>query len=178
LVAWILFGILALFLVQNVYEITWFQNPVLDWRGMLSIVLIGIPTFVLASALMFTVGSTVAEAQEGQGLAPILFVFSIAPIWFIGKIGEDPNGPFAIALSMVPFASLMTVGIRNMLVAVPWWQILVSAGVQTVLALTAIWLGGRAFRFGMLRVGQRINLRELFRRGTPARKKVSQGGVS
>ena len=178
LVAWILFGILALFLAQNVYEISWFQNPVIDWEGMLAILLIGIPTFFLSVALMFTVGSTVAEAQEGQGLGPIIFILSISPSWFIMKIGEDPNGPFAVALSMVPFASLLTVGIRNMLVAVPWWQIVLSAGLQTVVALGAIWLGGQAFRFGMLRVGQRINLREIFRSGTPRRKKLSEGGVS
>jgi ABC-2 type transport system permease protein len=178
LVAWVLFGILALYLAQNVYELSWFQNPVIDWGAMLAVLVIGIPTFFLSVALMFTVGSTVAEAQEGQGLGPIIFILSVSPSWFIMKIGEDPNGPFAVALSMVPFASLMTVGIRNMLVAVPWWQILVSAGLQTVIALGAIWFGGRAFRFGMLRVGQRVNLREIFRRGAPTRKRVPEGGVS
>ena len=94
------------------------------------------------------------------------------------KIGEAPNGPFATVLSMIPFASLMTVGVRNMLVTVPWWQIALSAALQTALALFAIWLGGRAFRFGMLRVGQRVNLRELFHRGTPKEKELIQGGMS
>jgi ABC-2 type transport system permease protein len=177
-VAWFLFAALAMFLAQNVYDLTWFQYPVIDWGGLAAILFIGIPTFFLATAVMFMIGSTVADAQEGQGLGPILFVLSISPTWFIMKIGDDPYGPFAVALSMVPFASLLTVGIRNMLIAVPWWQVALSAGLQTILAIFAIWLGGRAFRFGMLRVGQRINLKEVFRRGTPAKREVTRGGVS
>jgi ABC-2 type transport system permease protein len=178
LLAWFVFGAIALFIAQNVYDATWFQNPVIDWGGMAAILFIGIPTFFLATALMFTIGSTVANAQEGQGLGPILFMLSMSPSWFIMKIGGEPNGSFAIILSMVPFASVMTVGIRNMLIAVPWWQIALSAVIQTMLALFAIWLGGRAFRFGMLRVGQRVNLRELIRRVRPSRDELPQGGVS
>lgn len=175
LVVWLLFGMLALFLAQNVYNIEWFKNPTVDWGGILAVVAVGVPTFVLASAVMFTIGATVAEAQEGQGLGPILFVLSIAPTWFIMKIGDDPNGVFAVMLSMVPFASLMTIGIRNMLIVVPWWQVFASAGLQTLLALGAIWLSGRAFRFGMLRSGQRIRLGEVFRKVSMTREEASQG---
>lgn len=178
LVVWILFGILAVFLAQNVYDLEWFQNPTIDWGGILAVVAVGVPTFVLSSAIMFTIGATVAESQEGQGLGPILFILSIAPVWFIVKIGDDPNGTFAVVLSMVPFASLMTIGIRNMLITVPWWQVLLSAGLQTLLAIAAIWLAGRAFRFGMLRVGQRINLSEIFRKVPGVREKASRGVAS
>jgi ABC-2 type transport system permease protein len=178
LVAWVLFGILAVFLAQNVYDLEWFQNPSIDWGGILAVVTVGIPTFILASAVMFTIGATVAEAQEGQGLGPILFILSIAPVWFLMKIGDDPGGTFAIVLSMVPFASLMTIGIRNMLIVVPWWQVLATAGLQTLLAVGAIWLAGHAFRFGMLRSGQRIQLGEVFRKVSGDRKKASQGVMS
>jgi ABC-2 type transport system permease protein len=178
LVAWGLFGTLAVYLAQRVYSIEWFQNPSIDWGGILAVVAVGLPTFVLASAIMFMVGSTVAEAQEGQGLGPILFLLSIAPTWFIIKIGEAPNGAFAIAFSFIPFACLLTVGIRNMLIAVPWWQILASAGLQTLLAVGAIWLAGRAFRFGMLRSGQRIRLGDAIRKVTTPKGKAAQGAVS
>jgi ABC-2 type transport system permease protein len=178
LAVWMIFGILAVLLAQNVYNIEWFKNLSIDWGSILAVVAVGIPTFVLASAVMFTIGATVAEAQEGQGLGPILFILSIAPVWFIVKIGDDPNGIFAIILSMVPFASLMTVGIRNMLVVVPWWQVLLSAGLQSLLALGAIWLAGSAFRFGMLRSGQRIRLGEIFRKVSKTREKASQGAAT
>jgi ABC-2 type transport system permease protein len=175
LVVWVMFGMLAVFIAQNVYDMEWFKNPNIDWGGILAVVVVGIPTFVLASAIMFTIGATVAEAQEGQGLGPILFILSIAPTWFIMKIGDDPNGVFAVMLSLVPFASLMTIGIRNMLIVVPWWQVLASAGLQTLLAVGAIWLAGHAFRFGMLRAGQQIRLGEVFRKVPRGREKVSQG---
>ena len=178
LVVWMLFGMLAVFIAQNVYGLEWFQNPTVDWGGILAVVAVGVPTFVLASAIMFTIGATVAEAQEGQGLGPILFVLSIAPTWFIMKLGDDPSGVFAVVLSMVPFASLMTIGIRNMLIVVPWWQVLASAGLQTVFALGAIWLAGRAFRYGMLRSGQRIRLGEVFRKVSKAREETPQGVLS
>ncbi len=178
LVVWVMFGMVAVFIAQNVYDIEWFKNPAIDWGGILAVVAVGVPTFILASAIMFTIGATVAEAQEGQGLGPILFILSVAPTWFIMKIGDDPNGAFAFMLSLVPFASLMTIGIRNMLVAVPWWQVLLSAGFQTLLAVGAIWLAGRAFRFGMLRAGQRIQLGEVFRRVSKTREEASQGVLS
>ncbi len=178
LVVWVMFGMVAVFIAQNVYDIEWFKNPAIDWGGILAVVAVGVPTFILASAIMFTIGATVAEAQEGQGLGPILFILSVAPTWFIMKIGDDPNGAFAVMLSLVPFASLMTIGIRNMLIAVPWWQVLLSAGFQTLLAVGAIWLAGRAFRFGMLRAGQRIQLGEVFRRVSKTREEASQGVLS
>lgn len=178
LVVWLLFGMLAVFVAQNVYDIEWFKNPTIDWAGILAVVVVGVPTFVLASAVLFTVGATVAEAQEGQGLGPILFVLSIAPVWFLAKIGENPDGAFAVVLSLVPFASLMTIGIRNMLIAVPWWQVLASAGLQTALALGAVWLAGHAFRFGMLRSGQRIRIGDVIRRVKTTKGKVSEGVVS
>jgi ABC-2 type transport system permease protein len=178
MVAWVLFGMLAVFVAQNVYDLTWFQDPTIDWGGVLAVLVVGIPTFILASAIMFTIGATVAEAQEGQGLGPILFILCISPVWFLIKIGDDPGGTFAVVLSIVPFASLMTIGIRNMLIVVPWWQVFASAGLQTLLAVGGIWLAGHAFRFGMLRSGQRIRLGEVFRRVPKDREKASQGVMS
>jgi ABC-2 type transport system permease protein len=49
---------------------------------------------------------------------------------------------------------------RNLYI-VPTWQILASFTVQTICALGALWIAGRAFRFGMLRYGQRLTWRRL-----------------
>jgi ABC-2 type transport system permease protein len=175
---WVLIGILAVFLAGQVWDMEWFQNPTLDWGGILSILAISVPSFVLTVALLFSVGATVAESQEGQGVGPILFMLSMIPTYFIIKIGEEPNGIFAIVLSMVPFASLMTMAFRNMLISVPLWQILLSAGIHTLCAIAAVWLAGRAFRFGMLRVGQRIRWGEIVRKVGLHRERTPGGMVS
>ena len=65
---------------------------------------------------------------------------------------------------MVPFFSMMTVALREVFVVVPVWQIVLSAGIQTLFALAAIWLAGRVFRLSLLRYGKRLRLREILTR--------------
>ncbi|MEJ2011487.1 MAG: hypothetical protein P8X64_04600 [Anaerolineales bacterium] len=58
----------------------------------------------------------------------------------------------------------MTLGIRNMFTAIPTAQILLGFLVQAGIAGLLVWFAGRAFRIGMLRIGQRIRLRDIFGR--------------
>jgi len=160
-VAWILVGILAVLIGGNVLGIEWLQNPGLAWGPILAVVAVAIPSYVLASALMFAVGSTIAQAQEGQQIGGLFFMLFIIPLYAIRVIGETPNAAPSVVLTLLPFTSLITVGFRTLFSVVPVWQIAASATIQTACAFGAVWLAGRAFRLGMLRYGQRLRLGEI-----------------
>ena len=85
------------------------------------------------------------------------------PCYLAWALIKTPNAPLPIVLSLLPFTALMTISLRNIFVVVPAWQVAVSAAVQTMCAVGAIWLAGRAFRLGMLRYGQRLRWRELLK---------------
>jgi len=170
--AWLLVGVLAVLIGGQVLGIEWFQNPGLDWGSILTVVAIAIPSYVLASALMTAIGSTVAQAQEGQQIGALFFMLFMIPLYAIMLIGETPNAAPSVVLTLLPFTSLMTVGFRSLFSVVPLWQVAASVAIQMACAVGALWLAGRAFRLGMLRYGQRLSLREIL-----GRKKATTGGT-
>jgi ABC-2 type transport system permease protein len=170
--AWLVVGILAVLIGGQLLGIAWFQKPGLEWASILVVVAIAIPSYVLASALMTTIGATVAQAQEGQQIGALFFMLFMIPLYAIMIIGETPDGAPSVVLTLLPFTSLMTVGFRSLFSVVPLWQVAASVAIQTVCALGALWLAGRAFRLGMLRYGQRLSLREIL-----GREKATRGGT-
>lgn len=164
LLAWILFGILVIAIAGQGFGIEWFQNSNIEWLSILLIVILAIPIFVTASALMVAIGSTVTETQEAQWVVSIFMMLFWIPLWLIGMIGDNPNAALPMVFSFLPFTSLMTIAIRNMFVVVPYWQIGISVVVQVLFSLAAVWLAGRAFHLGMLRYGQKMSLKEVFGR--------------
>jgi len=166
LVVWTVFGFLVIVVASQGLGIEWFQNSKIDWLSILLIVLLAIPTFVIASALMMAIGSTVTETQEAQWVVSIFMMLFWIPLWLTGIIGDTPNSLLPLVLSFLPFTSLMTIGIRNMFIFLPYWQIGISIAFQFLFAVAAVWLAGRTFRLGMLRYGQKLGLKEVF--GKPA----------
>ena len=158
---WVLFGVLAVFIGGNVLGLQWFQNPTMEWGTLLMMSAIAVPSYITASALMFTLGSTVAEAQEGQSVGGIFFLVHMLPLYALVSLIETPNGPLAIGMSLAPFTSLLTIGLRNLFMQVPLWQVLVSVLIQCLCAVGTLWLASKAFRLGMLRYGKRLRLNEI-----------------
>ena len=158
---WILIGVVAIWLAGSVFGVTWFENPTIEWSSMIAIVAVALPGYVFASAVLFALGATVVDAQEGQSLGPLLFMAMMIPVYALVAIANDPHGTVAVTLTLLPMTSILTIGIRSMLTVVPAWQILASVVIQIICAIAAIWLAGKAFRLGMLRYGQRLRLREI-----------------
>jgi ABC-2 type transport system permease protein len=164
---WILVGVGAIWLAGDVFDVEWFQNPTLDWPGMLKVTAVSVPGYVFAAALMFGLGATVMQLEEGQAIGPLLFMVVMIPIYSLIGIANNPHGALAVVLTLLPMTSNITVGLRNALAVIPDWQIILSVAIQSACAVGAIWLAGRAFRMGMLRYGKRVRLREILRRASP-----------
>ncbi len=139
-----------------------------------------IPTFILISALMATIGATVTEAREGQQVSTLVTLPVMAPIMLLTPIMMNPTGPIPVALTFFPLTSALTLLLRMGLSSVPTWQIIIACGLLIVSAIGSLWLAGRVFRLGMLRYGNRIGWRELggllMRRPqrTPVQRQVTQ----
>lgn len=162
LIAWTVVGLLAIFIAGRA-GIDWFQDASLDWGIIAATATIAIPSYVLTSALMAAIGATVVSAQEGQPTGALFSLLHIVPIYLAWAIVQTPDATLPIVLSFLPFTSLVTVSLRNLFGVVPWWQVAASITIQTLCAVGALWLAGRAFRLGMLRYGQRLNWRELIK---------------
>ena len=162
LAVWTLTSILAIAVAHRL-GIDWFQDLSLDWGAVLATAGLAIPAYVTACALMAAAGATVTSAQESQAAGTPFAALHLAPLYLAWAIVMTPNALLPTILSFLPFTALLTVTLRNVFTAVPWWQVAVGIIIQAVCAIGAIWLAGRAFRLGMLRYGRRLRLRELLR---------------
>jgi ABC-2 type transport system permease protein len=149
--------------------VAWFNDLSLDWYTILVTIAIAIPAYVLATALMAAIGAMVTTTQEGQSISAIFVILHLIPMYISWGFVENPHSSFAVILGILPFTALMATGMRNLFTIVPTWQILVSVVVQVLSAVGAIWLAGRALRLGMLRYGQRLTWRRLFKSQTERR---------
>ena len=161
---WIIVGVVAYFIGANILNLDWIQIQGLNWRDVLSIILVAIPSYIIAAALMFSIGLLFGGHQEAESIGPIFFLIAFIPLWFAVPIANDLNGSLAIILSILPITSLLTIGFRTIFMQIPLWQILLSSIIHVLCVLAALWLAVRTFRIGLLRYGKRIRIDELIYR--------------
>lgn len=161
---WILVGVVAAFVGGNFLDIAWLQDLNLNWRDILPVVSVGLPSYTFAAALMLAIGLIIGDNQEAESIGPLFFLAAFIPLWLILPIAKDINGYLAIVLSSIPIASLLTIGVRSMFIQIPLWQVLMSLAIQIIFVAGALWLAVRTFRIGMLRSGKRIRWNEIVTR--------------
>lgn len=159
---WICVALVAVLIGRNYFELLQAIRISPGFVGMMMLVML--PSFVLIAALMAAVGATVTEAREGQQVTGLFTLPVMIPYWFAFQIMSNPNGPLAVALSYFPLTAPVALTMRAGFTDLPPGEILLSVGILVLSAIGALWLAGRALRLGMLRYGQRVNLRELLGR--------------
>lgn len=160
-VAWVALALLVAFIGGRYLGIGMLHTLGVNMKLVAMTAAVAAPAFVMAAALVTTLGATVAEVQEAQQVTGLFALPTMIPFMLFGSIVENPNGPLTVGLSLFPITALPTLSMRLAFSQVPTWQIVVSAVLMTLCAGGAVWLAGRAFRLGMLRYGQRLNWREL-----------------
>lgn len=133
----------------------------IPWTYLLLIGLFFLPAYALVAGIMTAIGGAVTEVQHGQQIAGVLNLLFIAPFFFtVGLIG-NPDSVLALILTLFPTTSFFTVALRWGLGAIPLWQTGLSWLILVTTALLSVWASARIFRAGMLRYGQRMELREM-----------------
>lgn len=161
ILAWGLFPLIGILIVAPV--LPFIAGVEIDWGTIGLIGLLAVPTFIFISAIMAAIGATVTESREGQQVSGIITLPVMVPYMLSGVLISNPGGPIAIFLSFFPLTAALTVLLRMAFSTVPTWQILLSAAILWVAAIGGLWFAGRVFRLGMLRYGQRLGWKEIFR---------------
>jgi len=163
LVSWVALIGLALFFGGDILGLDWARDLRIAPQVLRTVIPAAILSYVLYSALLTALGSTVADTQESQQLGGLVALVFGLPFYATVVLIEQPNSPLAIGLTLFPLTSLTSLCLRSGFGSVPPWQLVSSLAILGLSALGAIWLAARAFRLGMLRYGQRVNWREIFR---------------
>lgn len=158
---WVAVSVIAFFIGANILDLQWMREISINWRDVSNILLIALPSYIFAAALMLGIGLFLGNSQESESIGPIFFMVAFIPLWFMIPITRDINGPIAITLSILPISAVLTIGIRSIFIAIPGWQIVLSIFTQLVLVFGALWLATKTFRLGMLRSGNKIRWKEL-----------------
>lgn len=147
----------------GILDISWLQDLRPDWGDIGLILVIGGPVYLFMAAVMTAIGSTLVDSQDAQQAGPFYLLILYIPFFFLGAIAESPHGPVALALSFFPPTALTAFALRLLFDAIPAWQVIVSLLVSLAGGVGMIWLAGKVFRLSLLRYGQRLRWRELFR---------------
>ncbi|RMG90759.1 MAG: ABC transporter permease [Chloroflexi bacterium] len=158
---WAIFATVGLLVARSQIPVM----PELTITPVTAVVIIGwfIPFYIMIAALMTAIGITVTAASEGQQAASIISLLSMLPLYLTFIFLERPNSGIAILLSLIPFSSPLTMLARVQVTEVSPSFLLLSWLILVGSTALAVFLVGKLFRLGMLRYGQKITLREIWR---------------
>ncbi len=117
--------------------------------------------YLFFAAAYGIVSAVSSSMQEGPQLAVIFTLPAVIPLYFLPVFISAPDGPLAVALSLIPVTAPLSMVMRVSLIAVPAWQIVLSLALLAVIDGFLIWLAGRVFRVGTLLAGKTPKLRDL-----------------
>ena len=118
--------------------------------------------YLLYGALYAAVGAAVDSETDTQQFMlpltmPLVLTFVLAT-----SIIDNPNGPLAFWLSVIPFSSPIAMMIR-LPFGVPPGQIALSMGLLVLGFLFTTWLAGRIYRIGILSYGKKVTYADLWK---------------
>lgn len=148
---------------QAVLEASGFALPEISFMVFVWFLLFFLGGYLFYASLFAAVGSAVEQQQDAQSLLiPITMPIIIAFV-FITFLIENPNGPLAIVLSLVPLFSPILMVVRLAVTDVPAWEVLASFALLVGSFIGAVWASSRIYRVGILMYGKKANLRDLIR---------------
>jgi len=117
-----------------------------------------VPAYLLLAAIMICLGAAFPEYRQSQQVVGLVNILFFVPLFFMTFIFADPNGPLAVALTLFPTTSFLTVLLRWSATTVPAWQLALAWVLLAATGAAFVWAAPRIFRAGMLRYGQRLSL--------------------
>jgi ABC-2 type transport system permease protein len=114
--------------------------------------------FVLYAAIMAGIGALSPDVESSRAWVFFVNLPMMIPIFLWASIASAPNGPLAVALSMIPFSAPMAMLMRLTTTVVPSWQILVSIVLLLLTCIGTILLMARLFRVQTLLSGESISV--------------------
>jgi ABC-2 type transport system permease protein len=114
-------------------------------------------------ALYATVGAIFDNPQDAQsGLWPILMLIMI-PFFIAIGLQSNPQSTFNQVASFFPFAALIVMPARMILIDVPVWQVVLSFSINIIVIIGIFNLAGKIYRIGILLTGKKPKWSEVIK---------------
>ena len=133
---------------------------VLELVGYLFLFLVG--GFLFYASIFAMIGSAVDNIQDASQLQMLGIVHVIIGLVSSMAVIPNPNGLFAIIMSMIPFTSPMVMMARVPF-DIPAWQIVVSIVLLYLSIFFMVWIAAKIYRIGIFMYGKKPTVRDLIR---------------
>jgi ABC-2 type transport system permease protein len=119
---------------------------------------------MMYGSLFIAIGAACTDMKETQNLMWPVMLLVVFPLFLLGNILQEPNGPLATSLSFFPFATPMLMIARQAVPpGLPAWQPLVGVLVVLATTLLCVYIAGRIFRVGLLLQGKGASFGQMVR---------------
>ncbi|MBB2151477.1 ABC transporter permease [Pedobacter gandavensis] len=119
--------------------------------------------YLFYSALYAAIGSAVdSETETQQFMMPVMMPLLVGYALSLSVVTNDPYGPVAFWLSMIPFTSPIAMVVR-LPYGVPDWQLALSMLILVVGFVGTVWLASRIYQVGILMYGKKTSLKEMIK---------------
>lgn len=123
--------------------------------------------YFLYSALFAAVGAAVdSETDTQQFMLPITLPLMLAYV-FSTSIVQNPEGPIAFWLSIIPLTSPITMLVRVALGVgeggIPVWEVALSMFLLVIGSVITVWMAAKIYRIGILMYGKKASYKELWK---------------
>lgn len=119
--------------------------------------------YLFYSALYAAIGSAVdSETETQQFMMPVMMPLLVGYALSLSVVTNDPYGPIAFWLSMIPFTSPIAMVVR-LPYGVPDWQLALSMLILVLGFIGTVWLASRIYRVGILMYGKKTSLKEMIK---------------
>ncbi len=107
-------------------------------------------------------GAAASEIRDAQSMMMPAMILVMMPMFVMGPVLNNPNSGFAVAVSLIPFATPFLLLLR---IAIPpgpaTWEIVAGVAGSMAFTLMIVWVASRIFRVGILAQGQTPSFRKM-----------------
>ena len=118
--------------------------------------------YLMYAALFAAIGGAVdSEADTQQFMLPMTAPLILAMV-LAQFIIQEPTGPIAFWLSIIPLTSPVVMMVRIPF-GVPYWEVALSMSLLVLGFIGATWMAAKIYRTGILMYGKKVSYRELWK---------------
>ena len=118
--------------------------------------------YLLFASIYAAIGGAVDSEDDTQQFMWPVTIIVLIPVMLIANIINEPSGPIAFWLSIIPFTSPVTMMMR-LPFGVPAWQLLLSLLLLFGGFVVMTWLSGKIYRTGILMYGKKVTWKEIIK---------------
>jgi ABC-2 type transport system permease protein len=134
----------------------------IPWAPLMWAVLLGVPGYFLYAVLAAGLGIIAGDRQQARQLSGLLGFVGLSPLYFMGILVNNLDGPLVLGLTWFPLTAPMIALFRMALSQVPTWQLWVSLAILIASLVASSWFVAHVFRAAMLMYGQSLRPKQIW----------------